>query len=168
MTSPYIWKRYDFDIIHSIVLQTPRPSFSQAQSTSSFSTLRSLLASLPAVLKPSQKVEATEQLEERAKSHHFSERNQEQKSADGDDEEGESEDTGGDEDEDGREVSRKNKGKGKAGPAHYAPSEEVQAFLFDVLTWRDGIARGVAAGIESIPGLGDLLEQLMDLLNQCA
>ncbi len=101
---------------------------------------------------------------ERAKSHHFSERNQEHsESADGE---------GGDEGESELEGSGNgssvDKGKGKEAPAHYAPSAEVQAFLFDVLTWRDGIARGVAAGIESIPGLGDLLEQLMDLLNHCA
>ncbi|KAL5529525.1 hypothetical protein ACEPAG_5510 [Sanghuangporus baumii] len=49
----------------------------------------------------------------------------------------------------------------------YIPSEETQEFIWDVLAWRDDLVRTISSAIESIPGLSDLLDELMDAINEC-
>lgn len=44
---------------------------------------------------------------------------------------------------------------------------EVQQNIWDLIKWRDGIMRDVSSTLESIPGLGDLVEELTNSLNEC-
>ena len=49
----------------------------------------------------------------------------------------------------------------------YAPSEETQEFIWDVLSWRDELVRTILSTIEKIPGLSELIDELMDVINEC-
>lgn len=108
----------------------------KAEGTTSFSSLRTLLARLPAALNADQKGSKSEGLEERSKAHHRG---------------GSSEDT----EETVTDLTK------------YAPSVETREFLWDVLSWRDDLVREILSAIESIPGLGELIEQIMDAVNEC-
>ena len=113
----------------------------EADATSSFTTLRNLCAGLPAFFSPQAQAATTASLQLESKASQIAE-------------------------------SARSPAIGVASDSRtdittYAPPPEVQQFLWDVLEWRDGMMRGLALGIESIPGLSDLLEQLTDVLNQC-
>ena len=49
----------------------------------------------------------------------------------------------------------------------YPPETEAQAFIWEVLLWRDELVRGISDAIETIPGLTTLLEQITTVVNQC-
>ena len=51
-------------------------------------------------------------------------------------------------------------------PDEVAP-EEVQQFLWHVLAWRDRFFKDILMGMEKIPGLSALLEEITDTLNAC-
>lgn len=47
------------------------------------------------------------------------------------------------------------------------PETEMQAFIWEVLLWRDELVRGIVDAIENIPGLTTMLEQITTVINQC-
>ena len=51
-------------------------------------------------------------------------------------------------------------------PDDVAP-EEIQGFLWHILEWRDTFFKDVSMGIEKIPGLSTLLDEITDALNAC-
>lgn len=59
----------------------------------------------------------------------------------------------------------------RAGPAQGGKSpdqmspQELHAVLWEVLTWRDSVVKKISKMIEAIPGLGPLLEKLMDSIS---
>ncbi|OCB88893.1 Het-C-domain-containing protein [Sanghuangporus baumii] len=105
----------------------------EAESGTSFSSLRELLARLPEAL--GQKAAASQDLEKRSKTHRPM-------------------------------VEEKADDESKIDLTEYIPSEETQEFIWDVLSWRDDLVRTMSSAIESIPGLSDLLDELMDAINE--
>ncbi|KAL5511341.1 hypothetical protein ACEPAH_4557 [Sanghuangporus vaninii] len=106
----------------------------EAESGTSFSSLRELLARLPEAL--GQKAVVSQDLEKRSKTHRPM-------------------------------VEEKTDDESKIDLTEYIPSEETQEFIWDVLSWRDDLVRTMSSAIESIPGLSDLLDELMDAINEC-
>ena len=51
-------------------------------------------------------------------------------------------------------------------PNDVAP-EEIQHFLWHILEWRDTFYKDILMGIDKIPGLSTLLEEITDTLNAC-
>ncbi|KAI5122202.1 hypothetical protein M0805_002691 [Coniferiporia weirii] len=131
----------------------------EAESTSSFTGLRALLARLPAAFDPARKVQDVTGLEERANKHRQNGVGLRLPRT------GADADTNADVDVDAEAEAETD--DEPVDFAEYVPDAETREFLWDVLTWRDEIVRTILAALESVPGLVELLEQLMDLLNQC-
>lgn len=67
-------------------------------------------------------------------------------------------------DMEGIERIRANPAQGGKRPEEMSP-QELHAILWQVLSWRDSVVKKISKTIEKIPGLGPLLEKLMDSIS---